>query len=176
MVLGQDLINLKSSSEVTYTITGKWFTLDGQPVIGYFEKGAGLYDGLDTYDISIPVWHRRAGTPAADNIKINILVRYLRVANTGAIIMSWEAGLSEVFSRNFVVLGASDIITPILEQYDTAAPSVKAAVDGTEFALSTATPVFARTAIPNGTYYYNFRIVDLAGNLMKSGKVGRIIP
>jgi len=99
------------------------------------------------------------------------LVRYLRVANTGAIIMSWEAGISEVFSRNFVVLAAGDKITPILEQYDTAEPSVKTAVDGSEFTLSTADPVFKRTEIPSGTYYYNFRIVDLAGNLMKSEQV-----
>jgi hypothetical protein len=71
----QDLVRLEDDDDdILYTLTYRWFTLDGMPVIGYFEKGQGFWDDYDSYDIAIPVYHRRSGTPASKNVKITILI------------------------------------------------------------------------------------------------------
>jgi len=70
----------------------------------------------------------------------------------------------------------TDIITPIYELYDPAMPGEATMINGDEFSLSTGEPLFARTSIPSGSVFYNFKILDLAGNLMKSNLIEVAVP
>jgi hypothetical protein len=175
----QDLVKLEDDEDggILYTLTGRWFTFDGRPVIGYFEKGQGFWDDFDSYDIAIPVYYRRAGEPVSKNTAITIQVDYDRLLNIGTVEMAWVTeDFDNVSSKDEVVLAATDIITPIYEVYDPAKPGEKTMVNGDEFALSTGSPVYARTPVPSGIVYYNFRILDLAGNLMRSSLTEVVVP
>jgi hypothetical protein len=174
----QDLVRLEDDDDdILYTLTYRWFTLDGMPVIGYFEKGQGFWDDYDSYDIAIPVYHRRSGTPASKNVKITILIDYQRLLNYGEVDMACESSsLDDLSSKQVVILLPTDIITPIYELYDPAKPGEATMTTGNEFSLSTGDPLFARTNIPSGQVFYNFKILDLAGNLMKSNLVEVDVP
>lgn len=174
----QDLVKLEDDSDdILYNLTYRWFTLDGEPVIGYFEKGQGFWDDFDSYDIAIPVYHRRSGMPVSENIKVTILVDYQRLLNYGEVEMACESSsLDDSSSKQMVVLMPTDIITPIYELYDPAKPGEATMTNGEEFSLSTGDPLFARTDIPSGSVFYNFRILDLAGNLMKSNLIEVAVP
>ncbi|HEY9161391.1 MAG TPA: hypothetical protein VIS94_09920 [Desulfomonilia bacterium] len=87
-----------------------------------------------------------------------------------------SSSLDDLSSKQVVILLPTDIITPIYELYDPAKPGEATMTTGNEFSLSTGDPLFARTNIPSGQVFYNFKMLDLAGNLMKSNLVEVDVP